>query len=63
MSNVIDKGGEGNREADRRYRESVRDTVENTDEEERAEAARDISESELDVAKTAAESAASRARR
>src|SRR5690606_25291082 len=35
-------GGEGNREADRRYREGVRRTVDDTSEEERSEQARDL---------------------
>lgn len=55
--------GEGNRQADRRYREDVRDTVENTSAEERANAARDVSDAELDEAEAAAKAGKSRARR
>ena len=57
MEDVTKNSGEGNWEADRRYREDVRDTVRNTDAEDRAEAARDISDSELEEAKEAAEDA------
>jgi hypothetical protein len=39
--------GEGNRDADRRYREGVQKTVEETTEEERAEKALDLSNDEL----------------
>jgi hypothetical protein len=45
--------GEGNRDADRRYREGVQKTVEETTEEERAENARDVDEQELDEAERA----------
>lgn len=45
--------GEGNRDADRRYREGVRKTVKETTEEERAEEALDISKDELDEAERA----------
>jgi len=38
--------GEGNREADRRYREGVRKTLDRTTAEERAEKAREISPEE-----------------
>ncbi len=47
--------GEGNKEADRRYREGVRKTVENTTPEERADAARTMTREELDAAQRAAE--------
>jgi hypothetical protein len=45
--------GEGNRSADRRYREGVRKTVEETTDEERAEQARDLSPEELREAEAA----------
>ena len=41
------QGGEGNREADQRYRKGVRETVKKTTESERANRARDISREEL----------------
>lgn len=56
-------GGEGNREADRRYREGVRETVEHTDEEERAEKARDLSGDELEEARRAEEKGRAHARK
>lgn len=55
-----EEAGEGNREADKRYRHGVRETVERTDADERAEQARDISDKDLNEAK-AAENADSRA--
>jgi hypothetical protein len=39
--------GEGNRDADRRYRDGVRKTVRETTEEERAEKALDLTDDEL----------------
>jgi len=46
--------GEGNREADRRYRRGVRETVEKTTEEERARRARDLPPDEKEAARAAA---------
>lgn len=57
------KGGEGNREADRRYRDGVKKTVEKTSEEERSSKARDVSREELDKARQAEEKGKSRARK
>ena len=54
--------GEGNREADRRYREGVRKTVEKTTPEERAEMADDMTAQELEEANKAAEKGRSPAR-
>ena len=45
------KGGEGNREADRRYREGVKETVDKTSEDERSRKARDVGREELDKAR------------
>jgi hypothetical protein len=45
--------GEGNPDADRRYREGVRKTVEETTEEERAEKALDLTDDELHDAEEA----------
>jgi hypothetical protein len=48
--------GEGNRDADRRYRDGVRKTVEETTPEERAEEARDMTPEEReDAARAEAE--------
>lgn len=47
--------GEGNRDADRRYREGVRETVEQTTPEERARRARDMTPAELEAARAAEE--------
>lgn len=47
--------GEGNRSADRRYRRGVRETVEDTTENERAEQAREMSPEELEAARRAEE--------
>ncbi len=47
--------GEGNREADRRYRRGVRETVEQTTEEERARRARDLTPEQLEAARRAEE--------
>lgn len=49
--------GEGDREADRRYRKGVRDTLSKTTPEERAERARDLTPEEQEAAREA-ESAA-----
>ena len=57
------KGGEGNREADRRYRKGVKETVEKTSEEERSSKARDVGHKELDKARQAEEKGKSRARK
>ena len=56
-------GGEGNREADRRYRKGVRETVKGTSEEERSEKARNVSREELKEARQAEEKGKSRARK
>lgn len=58
-----DNIGEGNREADRRYRKGVRDTVENTSASDRADAARQMNEEELEKARQAEKEGKSRARR
>jgi hypothetical protein len=55
-------GGEGNREADRRYREHVEKSVRKTPEADRAERARDMDEEEVDSARSAEEKGRSRAR-
>ena len=47
--------GEGNREADRRYRRGVTETVQETTEEERAERARDLTPEEQEEARRAEE--------
>ena len=47
--------GEGNREADRRYRRGVRETVRETTEEERARRARDMTPEEQEAARQAEE--------
>jgi hypothetical protein len=57
------KGGEGNREADRRYRKGVRETVEETSEEERSRKARDLDRDDLDEARQAEEKGKSRAKK
>ena len=46
--------GEGNREADRRYRQGVRETVRETTEEERARRARDLTPAEQEAARRCA---------
>lgn len=58
-----DNGGEGNREADRRYREGVEKTVKDTSASERSRKARDLSEEELTKARQAEEKGKSRARK
>ena len=55
--------GEGNREADRRYREGVSKTVQETTEEERAEEARDLGGDDLEEAEEAEEEGRGHARR
>jgi hypothetical protein len=45
--------GEGNRDADRRYREGVRETIEQTTPEERARRAREMTPAELEAARAA----------
>jgi hypothetical protein len=45
--------GEGNRDADRRYRKGVRKTVEETTEQERADDARNLSDDERAAAREA----------
>ena len=45
--------GEGNRDADRRYRQGVRETVRETTEEERAQRARDLTPEEQEAARRA----------
>ncbi len=47
--------GEGNREADRRYRRGVRETVRETTEEERASRARDLTPEEQEAGRRAEE--------
>jgi hypothetical protein len=54
--------GEGNREADRRYREGVKKTVDETTEEERADDARDMTPEQERDAQRAEEQGKSRAR-
>ena len=54
--------GEGNREADRRYRRGVRETVEETTPEERARRARDLTPEEQDEARAAEEAAKAKKR-
>jgi hypothetical protein len=58
-----DNGGEGNREADRRYRQGVSETVKKTSDEERSKKARDLSRDELEKARKAEEKGKSRARK
>jgi hypothetical protein len=54
--------GEGNREADRRYRKGVSETVANTTEEEREEKARDLTQAEREEAERAEEEGKSHAK-
>lgn len=54
--------GEGNREADRRYRRGVRETVSETTEKERADRARDLTPEELEAARQAEEQAKAKKR-
>ena len=61
--NKRDNGGEGNREADRRYRKGVDKTVKDTSASERSRKARDLSEEELKKARQAEEKGKSRARK
>jgi hypothetical protein len=55
--------GEGNPEADRRYREGVEETVEHTTEAERAEKARSLEDKEKARAREAEEEGKSHARK
>jgi hypothetical protein len=57
-----DRRGEGNPDADRSYRKGVRETVEHTTEEERAERARDLSPEEERAAREAEERGKGKAR-
>lgn len=54
--------GEGNRDADRRYRKGVRETVENTTAEDRARRARDLTPEEQEAARAAEEVAKAKKR-
>jgi hypothetical protein len=54
--------GEGNREADRRYRQGVRETVEDTTPEERARRARELTPEELEAAREAEDAAKAKKR-
>jgi len=54
--------GEGNREADRRYRRGVRETVRETTEKERADRARDLTPEELEAGRQAEEQATAKKR-
>ncbi|HET6565189.1 MAG TPA: hypothetical protein VFG52_07240 [Xanthomonadales bacterium] len=56
------RGGEGNREADQRYRKGVRETMKKTSDPERARKARDISTDELSKLKQAEAKGKSRKR-
>lgn len=55
-------GGEGDRESDRRYREHLKKSVDETTEAERAERARDLDEDEQESVRNAEEKGRSRAR-
>jgi hypothetical protein len=55
--------GEGNRDADRRYRKGVRKTVANTTEEQREEQARSITAEQREEAERAEEEGKARAKR
>jgi hypothetical protein len=57
-----DNQGEGNREADRRYRSGVRETVRETTEKERADRARDLTPAEQEEARRAEEQAKAKKR-
>ena len=54
--------GEGNREADRRYRKGVKETIEKTTPEERAKEARDMTPEEREAAQRAEDKGKSHAR-
>jgi len=54
--------GEGNKAADRRYREGVKETIEDLSEEERAKRARSLSGREKDEARRAEDEGRSHAR-
>ena len=60
--NTKDQKGEGNRQADRNYREGVREIVANTTAQERAKKARNIDSKQLDELKKAEEKGKSPAR-
>ena len=57
-----DLQGEGNKSADRRYRKAVRDTVESTSEDGRAERARELSGKERKNAEEAEQAGKRKAR-
>ncbi len=57
------KGGEGDRESDREYREGVKRTVDRTSEAERQRKARDLTPEELEKVRSAEEQAKSRGRK
>lgn len=57
------QSGEGNREADQRYRQGARETVEKTSDSERAKKARDINPAELSKLKQAESIGKSRKRK
>jgi hypothetical protein len=62
-SEMADKNqGEGNREADRRYRSGVRETVRETTEKERADRARNLTGAEQEEARRAEEEAKAKKR-
>jgi hypothetical protein len=62
-SNMNEKNhGEGNRDADRRYRRGVQETVRETSEKERADRARDLTPAEQEEARRAEEEAKGRKR-
>lgn len=58
-----DRKGEGNPDADRRYRKGVRETVEKTSGDERAKKAREMSRKEREEAREAEEKGKSHARK
>ncbi len=62
MSDTKDNCGEGNRAADRRYRNGVRETVAEATHEERARKAERLSGEELDEAREAEQAGKSRRR-
>lgn len=58
-----ENSGEGNREADRRYRNHVEKTVQDTTESERSKKARDVSRDDLEEAHKAEEKGREHARK
>lgn len=62
MSDKSDIKGEGNPDADKRYREDVQSTVSETTGEERAEQARNLSKEELADARAAEKEGKARSR-